>query len=104
MAHTGYGLMKFVKRSETIRMLYADFRCWQRFLAATRDRGLITRAVDLLAAGKGDRLVTDTMTAYQLAEPEAEAWLRYFRGIGAIATAPAGESEAVRNKSQTTEA
>lgn len=78
--------MKFVKSSPSIQLLRGHNHLWRQFLAEIRDRGLITRAVDLLRSGKGDRLVTDTLTAYQLAEPEAESWVRYFRGIGAIAS------------------
>lgn len=82
--------MNVVKTSPTILQLREKDYLWRQFLSETRDRGLITRAVDLLRAGKGDRLVTENLTAYQLAEPEAQAWLSYFRGIGAIA--PAGKT------------
>lgn len=78
--------MKLVKASDSINQLRQKEYLWRQFLSETRDRGLLTRAVDLLRAGKGDRMVTAKFTAFDLAEPEAEAWVRYFRGIGAIAT------------------
>lgn len=95
--------MKVRQRSEAIREIYKHWYCWRQFLVETRDRGYLTQAVDLTIKGSGHKLMTPNLTAFDIADAEARAWLGYFRGIGAIATAPAGESEAVRNKSQTEE-
>ena len=78
--------MKLVKTSDTILQLRKKYYLWKQFIAETRDRGIITAAVDCLISGKGDKLMTYTLTAFDIAEPEAQAWLSYFRQIGAIAT------------------
>jgi len=77
--------MKLVKTSDSILQLKKNYFCWWRFWSETRDRGIITEAVDYLCSGLGDKYLTPTLTAFDLAEPEAQAWLAYFRQTGSIA-------------------
>lgn len=86
-----------------IGLLRRDYHCWRRFVAECRRGGVIEKALLLVLGDQPCQIVVGRLSAFEILEPEAQAWLAYFRGIGAIATAPAGEADDVRNKSQTEE-
>jgi hypothetical protein len=71
-----------VKTSNAILQLRKVPYLWRQFLTETRDRGVVTDAVDLLRSGKGDTLITPNLTAFDIGDAEARAWVAYFRGIG----------------------
>lgn len=72
--------------SSAAKEIYKDFHCWRQFIAGTRNRGVVTEAVDLTIRGQGHKMITKNLTAFDIGDAEARAWLGYFRGIGAIAS------------------
>lgn len=82
--------MKNVPKDSAIFALSKDWRIWNRFEAECRYRGVITLAFMMVSRGQAKDHVVGRYTAFQLLEPEAEAWLKYFRGVGA--TAPGGSN------------
>jgi len=72
---------KIVTTSHAILQLKKVPYLWRQFLAETRDRGCVTYAVDMLRSGKGHVLITPNLTAFDIGDAEARAWVSYFRGI-----------------------
>lgn len=77
--------MRKIPEKSAIATLRSNSHCWRQFIAECRRSGVIERALDYCLSGFADRIVAGPFTAFQLLEPEAQAWLGYFRGIGAIA-------------------
>ena len=73
---------KIVTTSHAILQLKKVSYLWNQFLAETRDRGCVTQAVDLLRSGKGHTMITPNLSAFDIGDAEARAWVAYFRGIG----------------------
>lgn len=87
-----------------IMILKRHKHCWRSFTRTCRCTNLMGTALIMCVSGRQDEKMPHVrFTAFEILEPEAQAWVNHFRGIGAIAPAPAGESEPVRKKSQTTE-
>jgi len=76
--------MKSVTTSHAILQLRKKEYLWRQFLVETRDRGILTEAVDYLRGGHGHIQMTKNLTAFDIADPEARAWCAYFRQIGAM--------------------
>lgn len=73
---------KLVTTSHAILQLRKVPYLWRQFLAETRDRGYLTEAVDLLRGGRGHVMITPNLSAFDIADAEARAWIGYFRSIG----------------------
>lgn len=95
--------MKGIPETSAIAILKSDYHCWKRFIAECRRSGVIGKSLLLCITDQPMQIVEGRFTAYEILEPEARAWLNYFRQIGAIASAPDGNSEPVRENQQTTE-
>jgi hypothetical protein len=77
--------MKGIPPSSALAQLHSDWRLWKRVEAEFQNRGFWTTAFMLATRGQPNEMVIGRFTAFELIEPEARAWLAYFRGIGAIA-------------------
>jgi hypothetical protein len=73
---------KIVTTSHAILQLKKTGYLWRQFIAETRDRGYLTEAVDLLRGGRGHEMITPNLSAFDIGDAEARAWVSYFRGIG----------------------
>jgi hypothetical protein len=78
--------MKGIPESSAIAILQAEYHCWRRFTAECRRSGVIEKALLLCLGDQPRAIAAGRFTAFEILEPEAKAWLGYFRRIGAIAS------------------
>lgn len=74
--------MKNVPRNSALAKLKANYFCWNQFEAECQKRGVITMAFMMATRGQAAQQLEAGYTAFQIIEPEAQAWLNYFRQTG----------------------
>ena len=74
--------MKNVPKTSALAQLKANYFCWKQFEAECQRRGMITMAFMMATRGQAKEKLEADYTAFQIIEPEAQAWLNYFRQTG----------------------
>jgi len=74
--------MKTVPEDSAISILWNHFHCWKRFVAECQHRPIINKALVMCANNQARKRAAGRFTAFEILEPEAQAWLSYFKQTG----------------------